>query len=202
VVPETRIRGDQILIDLALVLLLAQTCAAEIDLQPKPDECFEMFGINSYNAARKRITVAQQTRRFNAYWKVEHTTKAWIGALSLDSTKAPAGFPARRGAWAGSKWSKRWARYVVAATRFVERNRGTAVMCTDVKSGAELAATDYGGTPGDGVYADDDAPCPEARRLSCIEGEKQAYWATRGCSRARRARVRSGSITAAAAGAR
>ena len=52
-----------------LVLLLAQTCVAEIDLQNDPRECVEMWAINEAHAERRNITLAEQTRQYNAFWR-------------------------------------------------------------------------------------------------------------------------------------
>ncbi len=171
---------------LELVLLLAQTCVAEIDLQERPDECPIMWEVNAYHAERRRISIAQQTREFNAYWKVEHTSRAWIGALALDPDAEPAGWPVERGRWA--RWAPRWAAYLQAATKYVGALPPSvaAPVCRYDGRPRRLAADTYGGTPDDGKHADDPKPCAQARRVRCLPGELQAYWNSAKCRLARR----------------
>ncbi len=154
-----------------LILLLAQTCVAEIDLQDKPVECVVMWEINARNADRRGRTLAEQTRAFNAYWKNTHNGRRWIAELDT-APEPPEHWPSRR------NWERerpKWDQYLEAAERFViERFKGTYTpVCR--------AANSYGGIPDDGKHADDPAPCARAERVSCLEGERQAYWNTKPC---------------------
>lgn len=165
--------------NLALVLLLAQTCVAEINIPMGTDECVAMWEVNARNASRRGLTVAQQTREFNAYWRMPHTSRAWIGALTLDGAE-PVGWTPRL-PWARHR--ARWLAVVERAKRFVAdypRGRHRSI-CP--------GADDYGGIPDDGVGAEDPAPCRDAVRVACIPEAKQAYWRLAGCRAARRARA-------------
>jgi hypothetical protein len=163
------------LTDLALALLLAQTCAAEIGLRPDgAPECAVMWAINAKRADRAGIPLSVQTRGFNAYWRRSGRGRQWVASLRMDG-RTPDPWPASYGPW--KRFSRAWARYRAAALDFVARYRaGTLRKLT-------CGADDYGGTPGDGVDADDPAPCPQARRVSCLPGERQAYWVTAACRR-------------------
>ena len=156
----------------ALVLLLAQTCVAEIGLQPDPAECVVMWEVNARTAGRRKISIQKQTRAFNSYWKIEHKARAWVEQLTLVGDE-PALWPSDAG-W--ERLAPRWLAVVARARRFVdEYPRGAhKAVC----AGADT----YGGTPGDGVGADDAAPCGgRALRITCLPGELQAYWHTGGC---------------------
>ena len=159
----------------AIVLLLAQTCAAEIGLQPEPDECVVMWEINARAAERKKVTVAEQTLAFNAYWdpRVAHTSRRWIGELRADGVE-PEHWPTNL-RWPGH--APRWQRYVERSRQFVvESVRGLhKPVCA--------AADDYGGDPDDEAGAEDPAPCVGAERVACVPGQRQAYWITALCRR-------------------
>lgn len=163
------------MLEAALILLLAQTCAAEIGIQPNGErECLVMWEINARTADRKNWTLEHQTRAFNAYWRHPHKSRKWIRGLRLDG-EAPDNWLPSYGPW--RRFQGLWARYVNAARDFVYGwRRGIwEPLCPP--------ADDYGGTPGDGVGADDKEPCKKAVRISCIPGERQAYWNTRACRR-------------------
>lgn len=168
----------------ALILLLAQTCVAEIDFQETADECVVMWQINARTAERRGVSLQFQTRRYNAYWRVPHTTKAWVGRLKADGSQ-PEGWPADR-SWLRAQ--PNWTRYLTKAERFLQGELAV-VSC---------GADSYGGTPGDGLHADDAAPCAQALRVHCVAGERQAYWDTARCRAARRSN-RKGPLSAAVA---
>lgn len=165
---------------LALVLLLAQTCVAEISFPSGTDECVAMWEVNARNAARRRVDIFQQTREFNAYWRSseQRAQRPWVGELALDGAQ-PAQWPAHL-SW--ERHRGRWGAVVERAGQFV----------LDYRLGRHRAvcpgADDYGGDPDDDAGAEDSAPCPEAIRLTCIPGALQAYWRLAGCRAARRQR--------------
>ncbi len=82
--------------NLALVLLLAQTCVAEITFPAKPVECVAMWEINAVNASRKGIDIVEQTHAFNAYWRIEsrRESRPWVQTLTLEGTE-PEGWPSK-----------------------------------------------------------------------------------------------------------
>ncbi len=167
-----------------LVLLLAQTCVAEIDLQNDPRECVEMWAINEAHAERRNITLAEQTRQYNAFWRrpAARRGRPWIEQLTTQD-RPPKDWPTRR-SW--KRESPLWFGYVVAAEKFaVEHFRGSPRVSACVAAGADH----YGG-PVDGKHADDAAPCAFARAVQCVDGARQVYWNTGPCRRARRARGR------------
>ena len=175
---------------LELVLLLAHTCVAEIDLQDAPDECVVMWGIDERLAAQRGVELGQQVREHAAYWRNPRAQRArpWIPQLDVHARAAPADWPARR-SW--DREREKWIAYVEAAEQFAtEHVRGTprAPVCA--------RADDYGGTPDDGVHADDAAPCTRAQRVTCMAGERQAYWNTGPCRVARRGRAISAKLAA------
>ena len=156
----------------ALILLLAQTCVAEISLQKDPSECAVMWSINARTAERRQVTLKQQTLEYNAYWdKRSKDRRLWIGNLK-DSYAMPEGWPGSEKSWKAR--AGLWMAYLDKAVEFIlwppER-----LLCPRAGS--------YGGTPGDGIGADDEAPCPEARRVRCMRGELQAYWNVTRCFR-------------------
>lgn len=174
---------------LDLVLLLAMTCVAEIDLQDSPAECVAMWSVNERTARRRDISLAVQTRAYNAYWRNPRARagRPWIAELDT-SGNAPEHWPSKR-SWKRSQ--PLWDAYVDAAEQFVAGAfaGSSGLVCP--------AADHYGGIPGDGLHADDAAPCAGARRVHCLPGERQAYWAVRGCRVARRARSTSAAVAAA-----
>ena len=165
--------------NLALVLLLSQTCVAEISFPSKPLECVAMWEINARTAARKRIDIIEQTHDFNAYWRrpSQRAARPWIAELGLEGAE-PAGWPANL------KWERHRARWLAVVAR-------ARVFAHDYPRGRHLAvcagADDYGGDPDDEQGAED-TPCPQAVRIQCIPGALQAYWRLTGCRAARRQR--------------
>lgn len=164
----------------ALILLLAQTCVAEISFPTDTVECVAMWEVNARNAARRGIDIAQQTREFNAYWRssAQRARRPWIARMGLGGAEPP-GWPAHL-PW--GRHAGRWRAVVARARQFVqdypaERHRS---VCP--------GADDYGGDPDDARGAEDDKPCPEAIRLTCIPGALQAYWRLAGCRAASRQR--------------
>ncbi len=165
---------------LALVLLLAQTCVAEIGFPERTTECVAMWEINARTAARRGVDIVEQTHAFNAYWRSEarRVRRPWVQELTLEGA-APPTWPRAAASWASHR--VRWLRIVARAERFVTaypegRHRSVCA-----------GADDYGGTPDDGKGADDAPPCPQALRIWCIPGALQAYWRLAGCRAARRA---------------
>ncbi len=166
--------------NIALVLLLAQTCVAELSFPAGTEECAAMFEVNARNAARRGIGIAQQTREFNAYWHSpkQQAQRPWIAHLTLDGTQ-PAQWTTHL-PWERRKGS--WEAVVARARVFVRdypRGRHRSV-CP--------GADDYGGNPDDERGAEDSKPCPEALRVACIPGSLQVYWRLAGCRAARRQR--------------
>lgn len=164
----------------ALVLLLAQTCVSEVSFPAKPIECVAMWEINAVNARRKGIDIVEQTRKFNAYWRIakRRIARPWVQTLTLDGEQ-PEHWP-RKLLW--ERHRGRWLRIVARARQFVrEYPQG---LHRRVCRGAD----DYGGDPDDGKHADDAKPCRDAVRITCIPGSLQAYWRLAGCRAARRAR--------------
>ncbi len=156
----------------ALVLLLAQTCIAEIDFPSNTTECVAMWEINANTAKRRSITIAQQTRQFNTYWRspTRQARKPWIKHLNADGDQ-PKGWPK------GTRWDRhrgRWLRVLARAKRFVrDWNRGKY---RRVCRGAQ----DYGGRT-------HPKPCARAVLVDCLPGSSQSYWSIKGCRAARRA---------------
>ncbi|MDP6424607.1 MAG: hypothetical protein QGG14_07680 [Planctomycetota bacterium] len=176
---------------LDLVLLLAMTCVAEIDLQGSPDECVIMWSINERSAERRGVSLERHTRQFNAYWRNARARRGRPWIEQLDATdRQPADWPSRR-SWERER--PKWHRYVEAAERFAtEHFKGQ-------QHTACARADDYGGDPDDGKHADDAAPCAQARRVrGCVAEARQAYWDTRPCRYARRRKGRSIPATLAA----
>lgn len=172
----------------ALVLLLAQTCVAEIDLHTDGvEECVVMWSINLATAERRDVTLRVQTLAYNAYWdrrnRKHRDRRPWIAQLAGVGEPAPAAWPSRR------SWSNavpKWHAYLAAAAAFVELSRSGAfepLRCGlyGRRSRHRYEPEQYGG------FVLDGAPCRAARRLSCLSGsERQAYWNTRPCRTARR----------------
>ncbi len=157
------------------MLLLAQTCVAEIDLQDSPAECNAMWEINQLRARRRGVTLEQHTLDYNAYWKVPHTSRRWIG--ELDFGDAPPEHWPRNRSW--PKERPRWAMYLQEAELFVALGDLRPLVCP--------GAHNYGGIPDDGLHADD-PPCPGAKRIYCRglrQPTHQAYWGGKCQSRPR-----------------
>ncbi len=167
-----------------LALLLAQTCVAEISLQPTPAECVLMWDINGRAARAREIPIETQTRRFNAYWRSskQRAQRPWIARLQRSGSK-PEGWPD------GALWERnidRWLLYLERADVFV----------VEFRSGAPLRragkADTYGARCDDdeqkGRYTCDVPPCPEAAFVPLFGGRTlQAYWDVGPCIVARRA---------------
>lgn len=168
------------MINTALILLLAQTCAAEIDLQKAPDECYIMWEVNARLAKRRGVDLATQTLQYSAYWRSKSDTRLWIRELGL-AAERPKSWPSER-SW--KREAPKWRAYCAAAADFVKQ-----VIAGSYRARCRRAYG-YGGIPDDGLHADDPAPCALAKRVICMPGELQAYWDTRYCSRARRNRRR------------
>lgn len=175
---------------MSLVLLLAITCVAEIDLQESTDECVVMWSINERAAQRRRVSLADQTRGYNSWWKVEHKSRRWIEQLSLDETARPERWP-KSLSW--SKYQPRWHAYL---------DRAVEWLADPARGNVCRAAQHYGGTPDDGVHADDAAPCQQAKRVRCLARESQAYWNTTPCGIARRRAARARALPARVAAGR
>ena len=184
----------------ALALLLAQTCVAEIDLHTDGvPECVVMWSINDATAKRHGVTLQAQTLAYNAYW--DRRSKArerrpWIAQLGPRGSGAPAAWPTRR-RWADAE--PKWHAYLDAADAFVAVTDREPLRCRlyERRSRHRFEPEQYGG------YTLDGAPCRAARRLSCLSGsERQAYWNTRPCRDARRARARKAIPAQVAAGKR
>ena len=175
---------------LELVLLLAQTCVAEIDLQKNTKECEVMWAVNSREADRRGVSLTKHTRQFNAFWDPRtKVQRLWIEGLGFTGLE-PEHWPKNR-SW--EREAHRWEAYLTASALFVD----------SLKYEQDLTcrmANDYGGDPDDGKYADDYAPCPQAVRVKCLRREHQAYWNTRPCRRARRNSARLISAAAASRG--
>jgi hypothetical protein len=155
-----RIRGEKSLTpsQIALSLLLAQTCVAEISFQKDASECIVMWEVNKRNATARGRTIRKQTLLFNSYWrsKPQRARRPWIGLLTADGRK-PMRWP-KRLSWKAHR--PRWLRYVQAANQFVLGK--LPEMCPQ--------AVDYGApyeTP-NSVYR---------ARVNCLGGKtKQLYW--------------------------
>lgn len=154
---------------LALALFLAQTCVAEISLQPDPEECRQMWDINFRRAERRGETLEQHTRAFNAYWRnpAHRTKRPWIAKLGQG--EMPEGWPGEHASWATHR--PRWLAYLQAAREWL----------LDPDKGERCpSAMNYGGIPGNGKGADDPAPCVGATRVMSCRGH-QAYWNVSKC---------------------
>jgi hypothetical protein len=145
---------------LDLAVFLAATCVAEISLQPSATECAVMWEVLESHADRRGIPLYDQTLQYCSYWKPSSPdNREWIAGLTRDGSTLKGGS------------QKRWLRYVATADRWLEGHRRICPL-----------ADHFGGTPGDGVGADDAAPCEGAVRVVCLPvTERQAYWDTEGC---------------------
>lgn len=171
--------------DLALALLLSQTCVAEISLQRTPEECAIMWEINATAAQARDKTVEQQTRDFNAYWRSaeQRANRPWIAHLQR-SGSMPKGWP-KSASW--ERHVERWLLYVERADQFVRDLRAGKPMRRRGK------ADTYGARCDDddqrGRHTCDVPPCPEARLVPLMGGRTlQAYWDVGPCIAAKRAR--------------
>ncbi len=145
---------------LLLALLLAQTCVAEISFQIDTRECQVMWHVNNANAKKRGLSLAEQTRQFNTYWRSEirRARRPWIKYLNANLTK-PKHWPATI-SWKNHK--DRWRRYLDAARKFVRTDRHLKRPC--------LQALDYG--------SQTDVPKNKNYILTrCLGGNtKQRYW--------------------------
>lgn len=141
-------------------LLLARTCVAETGLDSRIEECLLMWTVNQANANRKGVTLARQTKLFNAYWRSteQRARRPWIAHLG--GRTRPDGWPLR------ASWKRnveKWLNIERAAEAFVYSHRQYWFDCKGV--------VDYG-SPFDR---------PRDQRLvkvQCLDGDtKQHYWA-------------------------
>lgn len=145
-------------VELALSLLLAQTCVAEIGFQKSPRECVLMWQTNQVQAAQRGRTLYLQARLYNNYWIGRHSRarRPWIRELTYSGQK-PRQWPA------GASWVKyrpRWLKYVSAADGFV-KGRYKKRYCP--------AASHYG--------APHERRNKKMKRVMCFGGNtKQWYW--------------------------
>lgn len=143
---------------LPLVLLLAQACVGEIDLQGDPEECAVMWHILD----EKPGSLEKVTRAYISIFKTDTSRSRWIRNLRLDRQK-PHGFPSDKARWEGSN-ERGWDRILLHALHFV-------MVAQDHPC---PKANQFGG-PVDGRHADDHVPwC--WKRVSCGEGFAQAYY--------------------------
>lgn len=152
----------------ALILLLAQTCVAEIGFRDNAAECVVMWAVNQRRADIREKELGPYTQEFNAYWDSpkQRLSRPWIQHLNHWGTQ-PEHWES--GAW--STYRRRWAVYLDTATAWLSNQTDPCPR-----------AGNYGGTPNDGKGADDPIPCNGyARRVRCLPGELQAYWDLRYC---------------------
>lgn len=142
---------------LPLVLLLAQACVGEINLQGDPDECVVMWHILKAKPAPLEYVIP----KYISIYKIDSTRSRWIQNLNLKSQK-PDGFP-ENAKWQGRN-QKGWRRILTRAQKFVN----------DPGSHPCPMANQFGG-PVDGVHADDFVPTCW-KKVSCGEGFVQAYY--------------------------
>jgi len=111
----------------ALILFLAQSCVAEIDFPPKPDECFVMWHLNARKVGYDPAKLEHQIRRYNSVWKRKRDGSyllntgrvLWVRALGAGDEQ-PEHWPTK------SKWEKsrpRWGRIVAAAEKMLGQTR-------------------------------------------------------------------------------
>lgn len=172
--------------NLALILLLAQTCASEISIHPSTQECVVMWEVNYRNAKRSGITLAAHTKKFNAYWRNPNNGRRWVQYLNHEAAE-PRYWPKH------IKWQHyraNWQRYLLRARKFVN----------DVNAGRHTAlcpaAEDYGGRCDDaGVAACD----PLHKTVSCAMLTRcldnltlQWYWTLKHCRKNKKRRRNGG----------
>lgn len=159
-----------------LALLLAQTCAVEISLQPSANECPLMWAVNARRGERAGVSLAAQVRAHTPYWRSAYrrSLRPWIAQLSR-SGERPADWPDTM-SW--PRHRPRWLRYVVAADAFV------AALDAGIRPRHAGKADTYG------ARCDDDAirgrrtcdlpPCEGAQRVP-LGRTLQTYWDTDTC---------------------
>lgn len=162
--------------ELTLLLLLGITCAAEINIQASPEECLIMIAINQRNADRRGIDLYDHTLEFNSVWKKGGSrSRPWLLGLR-ENGNMPKGWTSTPEVWE-TRFKPRWLGYLTAIARF---------LATPPAPRYCPKADDYGGTPDDGIGADDKKPCFLAKRVECMPGELQAYWDLNPCWLAKR----------------
>jgi hypothetical protein len=155
--------------EMALALLLARTCVAEIGLHEEStvEECQLMWTVNKRNAEMKGRTILAQTLKFNSFWKVKERRALRPFIEHLNGPEKPQGWP---NALKWSRYQGKWMRYRNAAILFVKRPQDFSLMCSE--------AVDYGG-PGE---------VPKAKYLEpvqCLGGvTRQKYWRIKPTSKA------------------
>lgn len=155
------------------VLLLAQTCVAEIGFDKDTRECQLMWEINGRNAERSNRTISHQTKLFNAYWKDPNKRRPWIQYLNAEGQK-PHFWPDKAAAWKIHK--PLWEAYLEAAKKFQKRFKSKRYrpLCR--------RADDYGGRCDDSVHACDTPKQRCAKPIWCLNGKThQAYWSLSCC---------------------
>lgn len=154
---------------LALALLLARTCVAEISFTDDPRECEIMWTINQTRASAKKWSLEKQTKKFNSYWRCgkkkngykpkcyyQHRNRPWI--KYLDGPEKPKGWPSTM-SW--DIFCDKWLVMRAAAERFVASRKPLYHGCDD--------AIDYG-APGE-------TPSGNVQLVKCLDGRtKQRYW--------------------------
>lgn len=145
---------------LPLILLLAQACVGEIDLQGNPDECAAMWHILD-DKANTYEELEYVTKRYISIFKVSSERSRWIKNLNHEGTE-PEGFP-KNAKWEGPNKTG-WIDILNRAEYFIE-NPGRHP-CPK--------ANHFGG-PVDGKHADDIVPMCWVR-VDCGKGFVQAYY--------------------------
>lgn len=160
--------------EMTLALLLARTCVAEIGLNDSAtvEECQLMWTVNERNAQKHGRSLADQTLKFNSFWKVSDHRARRPYVEHLNGPERPLGWP-RSMRW--SRYRKKWMSYRNAAILFVKRPQDFSLMCSE--------AVDYG-APGE---------TPKANYLEltqCLNGAtRQRYWRIKPSSKAYRSMV-------------
>lgn len=154
--------------ELNLILILAQTCAAEVgftDWSEDSDECVLMWEINDRNSKIKKPkrSLATQTKLYNSYWKYskENRPRPWIAYLNYEGSK-PKYWPKKL------KWSNHmyiWLNYLHNAEKFVKERRQSTY-----KPKRCALASEYGGK--------NERPKGKYVQVNC-GNTKQRYWVRR-----------------------
>lgn len=156
---------------MALALLLARTCVAEISFVDEEGirECELMWSISQRNAIRRGRTLTRQTMLFNSYWKCDKKpgkktpkcyyqikNRPWI--KHLNGAEKPKYWPQTM-RW--SMWRDKWLGMRRAAEDWLKQRRLTFHGCDH--------AIDYG-APGE---------IPSMSRMEmikCLPNARQRYW--------------------------
>ena len=145
-------------VETSLVLLLAQTCVAEISFHKDTTECTLMWEIAERR--RGRQTLEQHIRKYNSYWKSTKQRNARLWIAELDGDEKPLHWP-RYLPW--KLHLKMWKRYKRAARSFLKTRKWRKQICK--------RAIDYGGPR--------EYPRGEKVRIYCIKGARQWYFTHR-----------------------